>query len=197
MLSGRQNLQCVLSVHQHLLCQACSRIIESTYQDNMKRFTLMTWLFMAMCKLGRCRIGRKNAFAVEHLFKSRWKCTPMLIVGDLIPNKILYKKKSFFYHLDPLRIVPWGIMNPVWNSPLPSLFWIMAILCKSHFNIDFILSSIIPDIPFLRQLQQRRLRVVSCESEIEPQGKCKSEVMWKSKRRGSRVESEWMVHWKA
>ena len=153
----------------------------------MKRFTLMTWLFMAMCKLGRCRIGRRNAFAVEHLFKTGEHIFPCSL-----SRLILCKKRWLFNYLDPLRIVPWGIMNPVWNSPLPSLFWIMAILRKSHFYIDCMLSSIIPDIPFLRQLQQRRLRVVSCESEIEPQGKSKSEVvMCKSKRRGSRVDWEW------
>ena len=101
MLSERQSLQCVLSVHQCLLYQACSRIIENTYQDNMKRFTLMTWLFMAMCKLGRCRIGRKNAFAVEHLFKTGEHIFPCSL-----SRLILCKKRWLFNYLDPLRIVP-------------------------------------------------------------------------------------------
>ena len=73
MLSERQNLQCDVFypyTNAHCVKHAVGKLKEHT-KDNMKRFTLMTWLFMAMCKLGRCRIGRKNAFAVEHLFKSK------------------------------------------------------------------------------------------------------------------------------
>ena len=164
-------------------------MIESTYWDNMKRFTLMTWLFMAMCKLGRCRIGRKNAFAVEHLFKSRWICIHISHAHCLgFDSQKDFMKRWLFSS-------PWSPAYCALRNHEPCLEFPIAVSVLDNgnfwfslFYVDFMLSSIIPDIPFQRQLQQRRLRVVSCESEIGPQGKCKSEVMCKSKRQGSRME---------
>ena len=43
-------------------------------QQCVSQHTLMTWLFIAMCRLGRFLMGRRNALAVEHLAHAKVWC---------------------------------------------------------------------------------------------------------------------------
>ena len=45
------------------------------------RSTLMTWLFIAMCRLGRWRMGRRKALAVEHLAHPKYLTDQINVFG--------------------------------------------------------------------------------------------------------------------